>query len=286
MQNNLLNLIEENMSSFSKSHRLIAKYILDNYDKVAYFTASKLGKDVGISESTVVRFATELGFEGYPELQREIRAFMKVKLTSVQRLEVAANNINDENILETVLNQDIEKIRKTLENCDTSKFNLATEEIVKAKNIYIIGAKSASFLANFLSYNMNLIFDNVRQINPLSTGELFEQIVRIGKDDVIIGISFPRYSKLTISAFKYASDNGAKVIALTDNNSSPLTKYANISLFAQSDMMSFVDSFVAPLSIINALLVALSIKNKGKVSENLSKLENMWEEYQVYEKYE
>ncbi len=282
MHKNLFILIEKNLKNFSKGHKLIGEYILENYPKVASLTASRLGKIVGVSESTVVRFATELGFNGYPELQREIRSLMKNKLTSVQRVEFAQENLNKGNLLESVLNLDIERIRKTLENSNFQNFEETVEKITAAKNIYIIGSKSSAFIANFFAYNLNLIFDNVIKINPSGMGEIFEQIVRIGENDVIVGISFPRYSKQTVSAFKYASENGACVIALTDNPSSPLTQYADISLFAQSDMVSFVDSLVAPLSILNAIIVALSIKNKDKVFENLEKLENIWGEYEVY----
>lgn len=286
MQKDLFKKINEVMPKLSKGHKSIGKYIIEHYDKAAYMTASKLGTVVGISESTVVRFATELGFDGYPALQREMQDLIKNKLTSVQRIEVTNGLIGNKNILENVLNHDIEKIRKTLEESNINNFNKAVDTIASAKRIYILGSRSAASLAKFLAYYLNLIFPNIKHIHTTSTSEMFEQIVRINEDDVIIGISFPRYSTHTVKAFKYASDNKAKVIAITDSNSSPLVQYADIPLFARSDMVSFVDSLVAPLSLINALIVAVSIKNKEKVSENLDKLENIWAEYQVYEKFE
>lgn len=286
MQKDLFKIINGVMPKLSKGHKSVARYILEHYDKAAFMTASKLGEIVGVSESTVVRFATELGFNGYPSLQREMQDLMKNKLTSVQRIEVTSVQLGDQNIVDKVLNQDIEKIRKTLEECNIGDFNKAVDTIANAKRIYIIASRSASALAKFLAYYFNLIFPDIKHIHTTSTSEMFEQIVRINKDDVIIGISFPRYSTNTVKAFKYASANNAKVIAITDSKSSPLAQYADISLFARSDMASFVDSLVAPLSLINALIVAVSIKNRDKVSQNLDRLENIWEEYEVYEKIE
>lgn len=286
MQRDLFKKIDDVMPKLSKGHKLIGKFIIEHYDKAAYMTASKLGNIVGVSESTVVRFATELGFDGYPALQREMQDLIKNKLTSVQRIEVTNDLLGNKNILKNVLNHDIEKIRKTLEESNANDFNLAVDTIANAKRIYILGSRSAASLAKFLAYYLNLIFPNIKHIHTTSTSEMFEQIVRIDQDDVIIGISFPRYSTHTVKAFKYASDNNAKVIAITDSKSSPLVKYADISLFARSDMASFVDSLVAPLSLINALIVAVSIKNREKVSENLNKLEKIWSEYKVYEKFE
>lgn len=284
MQTDLFKKINQIMPKLSKGHKLIANYIIEHYDKAAYMTALKLGNTVGVSESTVVRFATEVGFDGFPSLQRAMQEMLKNKLTAVQRMEVTSDQLGDEDILEKVLNLDIERIRKTLEETSKEDFSKAIDTISNAKTIYIIGSRSSAALANFLSYYFNLIFPSVKLVHTTSRSELFEQIMRIDENDVMIGISFPRYSKQTVLAFQYASSNKAKVIAITDSKSSPLAQYADTVLIAQSDMASFVDSLVAPLSLINALIVALSIKNRDKVSKNLGKLEGIWEEYQVYEK--
>ncbi len=280
----LFAIINDNMQSLSKGHKRIANYILTHYDKAAFMTAAKLGNVVEISESTVVRFATELGFDGYPSLQRALQELMRNKLTSVQRIEVTSDQIGNEGVIEKVLNLDIEKIRRTLEECSKDAFEGAVNAISEAKNIYIIGTRSSSALAGFLDYYFNLMFENVRLIQSTSISEMFEKIMRIDKNDVIIGISFPRYSKMTVKAFDYASSRGAAVVALTDSKTSPLAEYADHLLLARSDMASFVDSLVAPLSVINALIVAIGIKKRDEVSHNFEVLENIWDEYQVYEK--
>lgn len=286
MKRNLFTIINDEIPALSKGHKLIAKFILEHYDKAAFMTASRLGNTVGVSESTVVRFATEIGFDGYPDLQRAMQDLMKNKLTAVQRIEVTSDQLGNDDILEKVLNLDIERIRKTLEETSHEDFEKAVETIANAGTIYIIGSRSASALAGFLSYYFNLIFPSVKLVHTTSTSEMFEQIMRIDEKDVIIGISFPRYSKQTVTAFKFASQNNANVIAITDSYASPLVKYADNVLIARSDMASFVDSLVAPLSLINALIVAVSIKNRDKVSQTFGKLESIWEEYQVYEKTE
>ena len=231
----------------------------------------------------MVRFATEIGYDGYPSLQREMKDILKSKLTSVQRIEVTSDQLGDSDILEKVLNFDIERIRKTLDVTSREAFSTATEIIANAKTIYIIGSRSSSALARFLAYYFNLIFPSVKLVHTTSRSELFENIMRIDENDVMIGISFPRYSKQTVLALKYASSNNAKVVAITDGMASPLVQYSDTVLIAQSDMASFVDSLVAPLSLINALIVALSIKNRDKVSKTFENLESIWEEYQVYE---
>lgn len=284
MPKDLFALINERMPMLSKGHKRIAEYILNHYDKAAFMTAAKLGSTVGISESTVVRFATELGFDGYPSLQSALQEHMRNKLTSVQRIEATSDRIGSDNVFEKVLNLDIEKIRRTIEEGSRSDFNGAVDTIAKAKNIYIIGSRSASALAVFLDYYLNLMFENVKLIQSTSISEMFEKIMRIGKNDVVIGISFPRYSKMTVKAFDYASSRGASVVAITDSEASPLAENANHLLLARSDMASFVDSLVAPLSVINALIVALGIKKRDEVSHNFEVLENIWDEYQVYEK--
>ncbi len=282
MEKALFNVIKQKFPKMSKGHKLIANYILEHYDKAAYMTALKLGVTVGVSESTVVRFAFELGFDGYPQLQKTLQDFMKNKLTSIQRIEVTSELIGDAEILDKVLNHDIEKIRRTLEETSRENFELAVEKIVGAKTVYIAGARSSAALAAFLSYYFNLVFPNVRLVSNSSANDIFEQMIRIGEQDVIIGISFPRYSKQTVNALKYAKDNGASVVALTDSNASPLAEIADCTLLARSDMASFVDSLVAPLSLINALIVAVSNKKRVEISENFNKLEGIWEQYHIY----
>lgn len=280
----LLKVIEERMSSFSKGQKMIASYILANYDKAAYLTASKLGAFVGVSESTVVRFAIELGYEGYPDFQDSLRKLIRNRLTSFQRIEVTNNLIGDGDVLEKVLSSDIDKIRRTMEEIDRGMFAEAVERLVRARSIYIIGVRSSSSLAGFLNYSFRMIFDDVKFVQTTSRSELFEQIMSIGKDDVMIAISFPRYSKRIINAVEYARDKGANVVALTDSTLSPIAVHANQLLIAHSDMASFIDSLVAPLSIINALIVAVSRAKQNDVTERLRMLEEVWDQYDVYDK--
>ncbi len=281
---NLLSLIEEKMPELSKGQRQIAEYILYHYDKAAYMTAAKLGSLVSVSESTVVRFALELGFDGYPDLQHSLQELIRNKLTSLQRIEITNDRIADNEILEKVLISDIDKIKRTLDEIDRTSFERAVDAMINAKTIYIIGMRSSSSLASFLFFYLNLIFPNVRLVRTTSGSEIFEQILRISKDDVIIGISFPRYSKRIINALGYAKSQSAHVIALTDSASSPLAEHASDLLLAKSDMASMVDSLVAPLSIINALIVAIVRKKKDEVEQTFTKLENIWDEYEVYDK--
>ena len=272
------------MPRFSKGQKLIATYIVNHYDKAAYLTASKLGTLVGVSESTVVRFANELGFEGYPEFQHSLQEIIRTRLTSFQRIEVTNNLIGDGNVLDKVLLSDAEKIRRTMEEIDHASFEEAINRIVHAKTIYIIGVRSSSSLAGFLNFNFRMIFDNVKFVQTTSGSEMFEQIMRIGEGDVMIAISFPRYSKRIINAVEYARTRGADVVALTDSKLSPIASYADQLLIAQSDMASFVDSLVAPLSIINAMIVAVSRKKQDELTERLIALEEVWDRYEVYDK--
>ncbi len=280
----ILTYIQENMSSFSKGQKLIANYILQSYDKAAFMTASKLGKTVNVSESTVVRFAAELGFDGYPSMQKTLQEMIRNKLTAIQRVEVSKERIGNQDVMTMVMQSDIEKIRMTLDETDQVSFNQAVGAIANAKRIYILGVRSASVLANFISFYFRFMFDNVVSVDTSSISEVFEQIVHISADDVFIGLSFPRYSKRTIKAMQYAKDQGAKVVAITDSKVSPLTKIADVSLLAKSDMASFVDSLVAPLSLVNALIVAISREKAVHLESSLNRLESIWEEYDVYEK--
>ena len=280
----ILTYIQENMPSFSKGQKLIANYILQSYDKAAFMTASKLGKTVNVSESTVVRFAAELGFDGYPSMQKTLQEMIRNKLTAIQRVEVSKERIGNQDVMTMVMQSDIEKIRMTLDETDQTSFNQAVAAIANAKRIYVLGVRSASVLANFISFYFRFMFDNLVSVDTSSISEVFEQIVHISADDVFIGLSFPRYSKRTIKAMQYAKDQGAKVVAITDSKVSPLTKIADVSLLAKSDMASFVDSLVAPLSLVNALIVAISREKAVHLESSLNRLESIWEEYDVYEK--
>ncbi|HKM32986.1 MAG TPA: MurR/RpiR family transcriptional regulator [Oscillospiraceae bacterium] len=284
MDKGLLSLISENIPVFSKGQRLIANYILNHYDKASFMTASKLGTIVGVSESTVVRFATELGFDGYPSFQRSLQELVRNRLTTIQRMEVSSDHIGTGDILEKVLSHDIELIKGTIEIISRQTFHDAVKAIANAEKIYIIGSRSASSLANFLAYYLNLIFSDVKLVQATSSSEMFEQIMRISDKDIMIGLSFPRYSSSTVKAFRYASDCNASVLAITDSLASPLASLATHVLLAKSDMASFVDSFVAPLSLLNALIVALGMHKKEDVSRSFETLENIWEQYNVYEK--
>lgn len=280
----LLKIIQEKQNTFSKGQKQISSFILAHYDKAAYMTAAKLGALVGVSESTVVRFANELGFAGYPELQHSLQEMIRSKLTTIQRIEITNDRIGESDLLEKVLNSDIDKIKHTLEEIDRTSFENAVDDLIGAQMIYIIGMRSSSSLASFMYHYLNLVFPHVRLVRTTSGSEIFEQLLRISSDDVIIGISFPRYSKRIINALGYAKKQGAKVISITDSAASPIAANADDLLLAKSDMASFVDSLVAPLSIINALIVAIGRKKQDEIAETFGKLERIWDEYDVYEK--
>lgn len=281
--NDLTSRINECYGSLSKGQKILATYITDNYDKAVFLTAAKMGQVVGVSESTVVRFATHLGYKGYPEFQKALEEMVRNKLNSIQRMEVTYGRISQSHILETVLQSDQEKIKDTLEHIDEHAFELAVDTIIKAKHIYIVGIRSCAPLAAFMAFYFNLMFENVTLLQTNNSSELFEQMVRISKDDVIIGISFPRYSMRTLKAMEFANNRNAKVITLTDSVHSPMNLYSSCNLIARSDMASIVDSLVAPLSVINALIVALCMKKQGEVAKTLETLEDIWNEYKVYE---
>ena len=272
------------MPSFSKGQKLIANYVISHYEKAAYMTAAKLGSIVNVSESTVVRFAIELGFVGYPEFQHSLQELVRTRLTSFQRMEVTNDRIGDGDELSKVLLSDAEKIKHTLDGVDREAFDAAVQKMIEAKNIYIIGVRSSAFLAGFLNYNLRMIFDNVKLVDTASGSEMFEEIMGMSADDVMIAISFPRYSKKIINAVDYAKHVGADVITITDSDMSPIAHQATQLLIAQSDMVSFVDSLVAPLSIINAMIVAVARKKQDELTVRLRRLEEIWDEYDVYDK--
>ena len=280
--NELLGRMEERRSQMSKGQKRLADYVSKNYDKAVFLTAAKLGEVVGVSESTVVRFATQLGYKGYPGFQKALEELVRNKLNSIQRMEVTYGRISQSEIIEAVLHSDIEKIKLTLEAIDQKAFDLAIDTLLNAKRVYVIGIRSCAPLASFLSFYLNLVCENVTLVNTNSSSEIFEQLIRINEEDVIVGISFPRYSMRTLKALEFASNRKAKVITLTDSVHSPMTLYSSCNLIARSDMASIVDSLVAPLSVVNALVVALCMKKQKDVIATLETLEQIWDEYQVY----
>ena len=287
MSTDLLGELKQRYNQFSKSQRRIADYILEHYSKAAYLTAARLGQQAQVSESTVVRFAFELGFDGYPALQAALQETVRSKLTSLQRMEVAGDRQEEgEPVLDQVLNKDVEQIYRTLEQTDRAAFAGAVESIHQAKTVYLLASGSAAFLAGFLNFYFRLVLPNVRLIQSASASELFEQILRVGKGDIVIGISFPRYSKKTVNALRYARKTGAQVVAITDSEFSPLAAQADYLLLARSDMVSFADSLVAPLSLINALIAAVGQRRQEETRRVFDRLEEIWAEYDVYAKAE
>jgi len=284
MNNDFLSILQEKEPTFSKGQKRIARYITDSYDKAAFMTANRLGKTVGVSESTVVRFAVDLGFDGYPSMQKAMREMVLNRLTSVQRIEVANNRFGDHDVVSTVLHSDMEKLRQTSETVSREAFNTAVDAILKAKRVYILGVRSVAPLANFLGHYLNYMFNNVHVISGFSAGEMFEKIVSVNSEDVIIAFSFPRYSASTTKGARYCRSAGATVIGITDSKESPLGQCCDHVLLAKSDMVSLVDSLVAPLSLVNALIVAIAAKREKELSQTFANLERIWDEYDVYEK--
>ncbi|MDU1412496.1 MAG: MurR/RpiR family transcriptional regulator [Clostridium sp.] len=277
----LMRVIQTKFSRLSKGQKLIAEYILKHYDKAAFMTAAKLGTSVGVSESTVVRFANQLGFEGYPELQKALQELIKNKLTTAQRIELSNDYVVPNNALKGVLKSDMENIRATMEKINYEAFEKTIETILASKRIYIVGLRSSGALADFLGYYLNLILDNVKVVTYGVSG-LFEQMLTLGEDDCVIGIGFPRYAMRTLETLDYAKNKGATIISITDSVLSPLASRADYTLVAESNMASFVDSLVAPLSVINALIIAVGLKEKDKISKIFTDLEQVWQEFQVY----
>ena len=284
MSTDVLAILKERFGEFSKGQRRIAQYIMDSYDKAAFMTANKLGKTVGVSESTVVRFAVDLGFDGYPSMQKAMQEMVLNRLTSVQRIEVANDRIGNQDVVSMVLHSDMEKLRQTSEMVERSEFQAAVDAILGARRVYIIGVRSVAPLANFLGYYLNYMFNNVRIVTASGTSEMFEQIVGAGEDDVVIAFSFPRYSSATLKAAQYCRTTGANVIGITDNKESPLASTSDHVICAKSDMVSLVDSLVAPLSVVNALIVALASKREKELHRTFEALERIWDQHNVYEK--
>ena len=282
MTRDVLHIIQEKMTSFSKGQKRIAGYILSDYDKAAFMTANKLGTVVGVSESTVVRFAAELGYEGYPSMQKALQEIVRSKLTSIQRIRASNDRLFGSDVVTTVLQADMDKIRSAIESVDRSAFENVVDKLMEARHIYILGVRSSSFLAGYLHFYFHLIFENVTLVTSNSAGDILESILRIGPGDVLVGISFPRYSQSTVKGVRFAHDRGADIVAITDSALSPLYPMASISLLASSDMISFVDSLVAPFSLLNALIVAAGHRKDGDISQIFNRLEGIWDEYGVF----
>ena len=284
MSEHLLLRLNEAEPEMSKSHRAVAQYIIKYYDKAAYMTAARLGEATGVSEATVVRFAKKYGYDGYPQLQLAMQELTRNRLTLGQRMEVTASRIGSGDIMQSVLAMDIDMIRRTTELNSTEQFEQAVELLCSARRIYVIGARSASALAGFMSYYLTLIFDQVKLIDPSNESAIFEQMLRISGEDAVVGISFPRYSRKAVKAMRFAADSGAKTIALTDSPASPMAQNAQCLLLAQSDMATIVDSLAAAMSLVNALLVATAMRKQSELSGQFTRLEHIWDEYDVYEK--
>ena len=286
MSKSVLHTIQSQMNGFSKGQKRIAAYILENYDKAAFMTANKLGKTAQVSESTVVRFATELGYDGYPTMQKALQEIIRGKLTSIQRIQASNDQMTDSDILGTVMQRDMNSIHTAIHQVDRAEFNRVVDKLVHAEHIYLLGVRSSSFLAGYLNFYFHLIFKNVTLVQNFSAGEIFEQMLHIGPGDVLVGISFPRYSKMTENAVHFACDRGADVIAITDSQMSPLYQLASASLLVRSDMISMVDSMAAPLSLLNALIVAVGRQKKEEISNTYSDLEKVWSRYNIFGKTE
>ena len=284
MEKDVLALVESLLPTFSKGQKRIAQYLTESYEKAAFMTANRLAQKVGVSESTVVRFATELGFDGYPSMQKAMQEMVVNRLTSVQRIEVAHDRIGDQDVLSMVLHSDMEKLRKTGETLDRAEFQAAVDTLLSARRIYILGVRSVAPLANFLGYYLSYMFDNVQIVTASGSSAMFEKIVGVEKEDAVVAFSFPRYSTSTAKGAQYCRSTGATVIGITDSRLSPLGQNCDHVLVTKSDMVSLVDSLVAPMSVVNALIVALASKRQQALSETFDKLERIWEEYNVYEK--
>ena len=282
MKKDVLHTIQENMAGFSKGQKRIAGYILSDYDKAAFMTASRLGRLTGVSESTVVRFAASLGYDGYPAMQRALQEMVRSKLTSIQRIRTSNDRLFSSDVVTSVLQMDMEKIRIAIEEVDRAAFTAVVDKMMEANHIYILGVRSSSFLAGYFHFYLHLIFDNVTLVTSSSAGDILESILRIGPGDLLVGISFPRYSKATVKGVQFAHDRGAEVVAITDSPMSPLYPMASSALLARSDMISFVDSLVAPFSLLNALIVAAGHRKDGDIAQTFNRLEGIWDEYGVF----
>lgn len=279
---NIIDNIQSKYIKMSKGHKIIAEYIIENYDKAAFMTAATLGSTLNVSESTVVRFASGLGYDGYKEFQKELQEVVKNKLTTIQRLSLAEDLVDDDDRIVNVMQNDIDNIKKTISEIDIVSFNKAIKLMTNCKKIYVIGLRSSTFLAGYLCFYLNFIFPNVKQITS-GASNVFEQLTNADKDDVVIAITFPRYSKETIEALDYAKGKDCSIITITDSKLSPVTSNSDVDLIASSNMLSFIDSLVAPMSLINAFIIALSKEKKDQLNSYFEELEYIWKTYDIYD---
>ena len=284
MSKSVLQTIRAGMDSFSKGQKRIAAFILDNYDRAAFMTAAKLGETASVSESTVVRFAAQLGYDGYPDMQKALQELIRGRLTSIQRIQVSRDQMTGSDILGSVMQRDMNSIHDVIERLDREEFERVVDKLLHAKHIYILGVRSSSFLAGYLNFSLHLIFKNVTLVQSSAAGEIYEQLVHIGPGDVLVSISFPRYSKMAIHAVEFACQRGGDVVAVTDSPMSPMYKMASASLLASSDMISFVDSMAAPLSLLNALILAVGQQRRDDLSATLAEMEQVWSKYSIFGK--
>ena len=284
MTGNILHTIEERMSGLSKGQRRIASYILENCDLAAFMTAGRLGRTVAVSESTVVRFASELGFDGYPGMQKALQEVVRSKLTSIQRIKASNDQLSGQDIFSSVLHMEVENIRKAAGSMRQEDFDTVVDKVLRARHIYIIGVRSSSFLAGYMNFYFNKLFGNVTMVQSSVAGAIYEQLMRVGQGDILVCICYPRYSKEAISAAKFAVARGAEVIAITDSPHSPLYALAASSLCVENEMISFVDSMVAPMCVVNALILTLSHRMGTDLSDTFAELEKIWEQFGVYNK--
>ena len=284
MSKSVLQTIRAGMDSFSKGQKRIAAFILDNYDRAAFMTAAKLGETASVSESTVVRFAAQLGYDGYPDMQKALQELIRGRLTSIQRIQVSRDQMTGSDILGSVMQRDMNSIHDVIERLDREEFERVVDKLLHAKHIYILGVRSSSFLAGYLNFYLHLIFKNVTLVQSSAAGEIYEQLVHIGPGDVLVSISFPRYSKMAIHAVEFACQRGGDVVAVTDSPMSPMYKMASASLLASSDMISFVDSMAAPLSLLNALILAVGQQRRDDLSATLAEMEQLWSKYSIFGK--
>ena len=284
MSKSVLQTIRAGMDSFSKGQKRIAAFILDNYDRAAFMTAAKLGETASVSESTVVRFAAQLGYDGYPDMQKALQELIRGRLTSIQRIQVSRDQMTGSDIPGSVMQRDMNSIHDVIERLDREEFERVVDKLLHAKHIYILGVRSSSFLAGYLNFYLHLIFKNVTLVQSSAAGEIYEQLVHIGQGDVLVSISFPRYSKMAIHAVEFACQRGGDVVAVTDSPMSPMYKMASASLLASSDMISFVDSMAAPLSLLNALILAVGQQRRDDLSATLAEMEQVWSKYSIFGK--
>lgn len=285
MRKNVLHTIREKADSYSKGQKRIARYILENYDKAAFMTASRLGEAAQASESTVVRFAAQLGYAGYPDMQKALQEMIRGRLTSIQRIQASQTQMG-EDVLTSVMQRDMDSIHAAIDRVDRNEFDLVVHKLLEADHIYLLGVRSSSYLAGYLNFYFHAMFKNVTLVQNYGSGEIFEQLIRIGPGDVLVGISFPRYSKTAVSAVNFVRSRGADVIAITDSEMSPLYKAASASLLVRSEMISFVDSMTAPLSLLNALIVAIGQEKNEEVSKTFAEMERVWSTYGIFGKTE